>query len=159
MQNTTENDTQADIVRFSEIHAGLPALLAHLKEDDAIEERWDTYGLTTVDIGGTSYAIGTDEECDSAAREYIEQGAWAFNASFILSECGLPLELEEVISAFQSKECEGANDAICALIEKTCGMGEFCKSAISADGRGHLLSSYDGEEIELSGGFFAFRVS
>ena len=50
----------------------------------------------------------------------------------------------------QENSCEGANDFIESLIEKTCGMDSFIESAISADGRGHFISSYDGNEEEIS---------
>jgi hypothetical protein len=59
----------------------------------------------------------------------------------------------------QSKKCEGANDAILALIEKTDGgLDGFVEEAISADGRGHFLSSYDGNENHESG-FYIYRTN
>lgn len=126
---------------------------------DITEESHDYYGMTILSCGRAEYAIGTDEEADAACREYVESSAWAFNASFVLSECGLPSELEDAIQAFQSKECESANDAIAALIEKTCGMDSFVASAISAEGRGHFLASYDGDEMELADNFYAYRIN
>ena len=118
--------------------------------DDLKQESHDHYGLTLFERGSQSYAIGTDEEADSACVEYCRDSVWAFNASFILDECGLPSELEEAFQSFQSNECEGANDAMLALVEKCCkgGIKEFTQSAISADGRGHFLSGYDGNEGE-----------
>ena len=71
----------------------------------------------------------------------------------------LPECLAEALEAMQSQKCEGANDAILALIEKTDGGLEgFVEDAISADGRGHFLSSYDGEENE-EGDFFIYRIN
>lgn len=136
------------------------ALAAELEENpaDITEESHDYHGMTVLSCGRAEYAVGTDEEADAACREYVESSAWAFNASFVLSECGLPSELEDAIQAFQSKECESANDAIVALIEKTCGMEAFTESAISADGRGHFLASYDGDEMELAGNLYAYRT-
>jgi hypothetical protein len=59
----------------------------------------------------------------------------------------------------QSKKCEGANDSILALIEKTDGgLDGFVEEAVSVDGRGHFLSGYDGEECEV-GEFFAYRIN
>ena len=132
------------------------ALCAFLdcQPDELTREKYDHYGLALFSYGREEYAIGTDEEADDACAEYIKETAWAFNAGFVLSECGLPGELEEAIQAFQSKECESANDAIVALIEKTCGMDEFVKSAISADGRGHFLDKYDGNENDSEDGAF-----
>jgi hypothetical protein len=122
------------------------------------EESHGYYSLTVYSLGSKEYAIGTDEEADNAAREYIESSLWAFNASFILSECDLPLELEEGIQAMQEKQCESCNDAILALVEKTCGLDSFVQSAISADGRGHFLSSYDGNEDE-AGEYYVYRIN
>jgi hypothetical protein len=137
------------------------AIAMELGEDPAeiTEEKYDYYGLKILSHGRAEYAIGTDEEADEACKQYVEDSAWAFNASFVLSKCGLPSELEEAIQAFQGKECEGANEAIVALIEKTCGMKSFVESAISADGRGHFLASYDGDEMELEGNLYAFRIN
>ena len=132
------------------------ALCAFLdcQPDELTRERYDHYGLAVFSYGREEYAIGTDEEADQACTEYVKNSAWAFNASFVLSECGLPSELEEAIQTFQSEKCESANDAIVALIEKTCGMDEFVKSAISADGRGHFLAQYDGNENDSADGAF-----
>lgn len=132
------------------------ALCAFLdcQPDELTREKCDHYGLALFSYGREEYAIGTDEEADEACAEYVKDSAWAFNAGFVLSECGLPSELEEAIQAFQSKKCESANDAIVALIEKTCGMDEFVKSAISSDGRGHFLAGYDGNENDSADGAF-----
>lgn len=121
------------------------------------EERYDHYGLPVYSLGSKEYAIGTDEEADAAARAYVESSLWAFNADFILSECELPLELEDGIRAMQEKKCEDCNDAMLALVEKTCGLESFVQSAISADGRGHFLAQYDGNECE-AGEFYAYRI-
>jgi hypothetical protein len=139
-----------------------PAVLAlclHLDcSPDAVSmERHDYYGLPVYSAKGGEYAIGTDEEAQKAAEAYIRDSVWAFNAGFILKQCELPSELEEAIRSFQEKECEGANDALTALIEKCVranqhgaqkGFPAFAETAIEVDGRGHSLSSYDGEENE-----------
>lgn len=91
------------------------------------------------------YLVCTDEEADEAAKQYIEESVWAFNASFIINHSKLPYEAREMIENLQTTKCEGANDTILALIDD---FDEFVSAAISADGRGHFLSSYDGEENE-----------
>jgi hypothetical protein len=118
--------------------------------DEVALERHDFYGLSAYSIGNRKFAIGTDSEADSACEQYVCDSAWAFNANFILEQCGLPRELQEPIQAWQERECEGANDGILALIKKTCGIERFTQSAMSADGRGHFLSSYDGNEEQVS---------
>ena len=127
--------------------------------DELTLESYAHYGLEVFSNGSQEYAVGTDMEADEACKEYIKDTAWAFRSSFICEYCNLPQELAEALEAMQSKKCEGANDAILALIEKTeGGLDGFVEEAISADGRGHFLSSYDGEENER-GGFFIYRIN
>ena len=109
-------------------------------------------------FGREEYLVLTDEEADKATADYIKDSLWAFNASFILSECGLDFSGEQSLKSMQKESCEGANDFILSLVERTCGLKSFVKSAISADGRGHFLASYDGEEVE-KGEFFIYRIN
>jgi hypothetical protein len=129
--------------------------------DDLHEERYDHYGLKIFSFHGLEYAIGTDEESQEAASECIKQSLWAFNASFIIdhSKVGYTPELEKSLKEMQGKLCESANELVGALIQD---MDEFIEEAISADGRGLFLSSYDGneEEIKLNGEYFyAYRLN
>ena len=117
-------------------------------------ENYDHYGLQIFSIGSQEYAIGTDTEADNACKENIKDSVWAFNAVFLASETGLP---EEMFS-FASEQCESANDAILKVIEQSCGLDDFVNTAISYDGRGHFLSSYDGEETE-KGDLFIYRIN
>jgi len=101
------------------------------------------------------YIVLTDEEADEMAANYIKDSLWAFNASFLASETGYP---QEVFKGLQD-QCEGANDAFYALIDSNksdTDIKGFIESAISADGRGHFMSSYDGNEHEqsINGGYF-----
>lgn len=104
--------------------------------------------------GGGEYLVLTDDEADARAKEYIEESLWAFNAGFIIDHSKLPPEAEEMVKFFQEEKCEGANDTIRALIDD---MDELVGDAVAADGRGHFLSPYDGEEHE-QGRFFIYRV-
>lgn len=132
------------------MHLQALAQFLSISPDDISELYYDHYGLPHFSADGGEYTVGTDQEADEAAAESIRSSLWAFKASFILCECGLPLELEEAIQSMQEQQCESCNDAIEALVEKCCknGVTEFTESAISADGRGRFLSSYDGEENE-----------
>lgn len=135
------------------------ANFAECDPDDITKASHDHYGLKVFSVGREEYAVGTNEESDRACLEYIKDSAWAFRSSFICHYCKLPLELAEALEAMQSKKCESANDAILALIEKTDGGLEgFAEEAVSADGRGHFLSGYDGEENEESG-FYIYRTN
>jgi len=125
------------------------------------EERYDSYGLKVFSAYGLEYAVGTDEEAQEACKENIKQSLWAFNASFILShsKTGYNPELEKCLKEMQGKLCEGANSLVEALIED---MDSFIEDAISADGRGHFLSSYDGNENEIDiddETYYAYRLN
>jgi hypothetical protein len=92
------------------------------------------------------YLVATDEEAYEECVDYISETLWAFNASFLAGETGLS---EEVFTRL-AEGYESSNEAIEALIDGTCGMGNFIQSAISADGRGHFLAGYDHEENEVT---------
>ena len=127
--------------------------------DDVRSRKHDYYGLEVFSCGSKEWAIGTDSECDDAVKEAIKDSLWAFNSDFIASTCGIP-GLDASLTDFQRKSCESANPVILALVEKTCGLDEFVEQAVSADGRGHFLSRYDGEEQEsFCGNFFIYRVT
>jgi hypothetical protein len=126
--------------------------------DEISEARFDCYGLTVLEIGQESYAIGDDSQACWACKEYIKEAVWAFNGSFIAEACGLPYELGEVLSGYSSEKCEGANDALLALVNRTCGFDSFASRAVGDCGRGHFLASYDGDEINLGDGLFAYRI-
>jgi len=136
----------------------IQALAIHLgvDKDELKLASYSYFGLQVFKLGGDEYAVGDDEQAGEALYEYIEQSVWAFRASFIASECNLP-DSEGMIKAAQEK-CESANDGILAMIKGTCGLKSFVDSAESADGRGHFLSHYDGNENEVDG-FFIYRLN
>lgn len=128
-----------------------------MEQDDlTLMKGYDHYGLEVYSLGDKEYAIGTDEEADKACAENIKDSLWAFNASFIAGHTknGYSAELEKSIEAIQG-QCESAQSAIECMIED---LGEFIEDAISADGRGHFLSQYDGEENE-EGEYFIYRIN
>ena len=124
---------------------------------------YDYHGLDVYKYRLQEYAIGTDSECDSAALHYIEESIWAFNAEFICDQCDLPFELAEAIQSFQESKCEDANDALLSLARRSPnGLKGFVQSAISADGRGHILSRCDGEEFTVkttSETYYIYRIN
>ena len=147
MKKLRRFDKMVDVVKKMAL-----AKFLELDEDEIedIEKRnYNHYGLTVFVYGDEEYAIGTDEEADRAVKEYIRNSVWAFNTEFILSHCDLPFELAEAIRTFQATKCEGANDALLALIEKCGDFDKFVEEAVEVDGRGHFLSPYDGVEHEV----------
>jgi|TARA_R100000081_G_C4813503_1_gene172990 hypothetical protein len=83
----------------------------------------------------------TDEEADERAEEYILESLWAFNPSFLSAHS----DIDESVFELLQEKCEDANEAIFTMIKDVTG---FIYDAISADGRGHFISHYDGEEHE-----------
>ena len=119
---------------------------------DEIEQ--STYSDDQYGAEGCEYLVLTDEEADEAIIEYIKDSVWAFNASFLAEFTGLPMAVFEALQP----QCENANEAILELIEYGDGIEYFAAQAVSADGRGHFLSHYDGEEAE-SGEYFIYRTN
>ena len=108
-------------------------------------------------VDGLEYLVLTEGEANELAAAYIANSLWVFNAEFILEVCGLYSEsnVTRSLRMMQEGSCEGYNAFIRALVDGTCGLDRFVQEAIDADGRGHFLSSYDGEEGE-QGEYFIY---
>jgi hypothetical protein len=105
------------------------------------------YGLPIIKCEEGEYAIAfNDEIANNAARQFIEQSLWLFNASFLADMTNVP---EEMFSGLQGK-CEDFNDAFLNVVQSTCGLDKFVQAAVEADSRGHFLSNYDDNEYEYS---------
>ena len=83
------------------------------------EESYDYYGLTVLKADNGEYAIGTDEECDEA---------WEENLDNYIEDCVLPEMPEHLQSYFDD---------------------ESFKRDCRYDGRAHSLSTYDGNELNI----------
>jgi hypothetical protein len=128
-------------------------------EDIFIDDCQSHYGLSVFGCGRAEYAFGTEQEVDEACQNYIRDSIWSFKPEFILEACSLPFGLKKAIEIFQKEECENANEPLFELVEKNCGLIQFSAKAISADGRGHFLGSYDGKENEIVGAdLFFYRI-
>ena len=103
--------------------------------DDLSEERHDCYGMTVFSHGNAEYAVGTDEEADEA---------WDQSLDSYIEECITP-EIDKL---------KVGNLSAYIKFDK-----EMWKRDARMDGRGHSLSSYNGNEEELDGGFYAFRIN
>lgn len=132
------------------------ALMQHLDETDPDEIETCSYDSDTLTAHGDNYLVCTSEEADTKVYESIAESLWAFHAPFIAIACGLPSEAAEMILSHQEQLCEGANLTIRALIDNSCGLDDFVENAIGADGRGHFLNSYDGNEYEVAA-FFIYQ--
>ena len=92
------------------------------------------------------YMVLTDSEADEKAEEYIKDSLWAFNASFLSSVTGFTISIFEAIQA--NDKCESNNEAILQLVGDN--FDSLVQDAISYDGRGHFLNTYDGNEEEFN---------
>jgi len=97
-------------------------------------------------LGPGEYVVFDNDTADTCVNEIIVDSLWSFRPSFLAGETGLD---ERCFAPIQDKLCEDANPAFAAMISGTCGLASFVESAIKADGRGHFLSQYDGEEYEF----------
>ena len=112
----------------------------------------------TLKVWDREYMVLSEQERNEKVKEYIQETLWAFRSSFLAKETGLP---EKVFHAL-TEQCESGNDAILALVEKTCGLDAFVKAAVEADGYGHFLASYDGREgkVTVEGeDYFIYRIN
>ena len=110
-------------------------------------------GFTIDDIDDVT--ILDDDDADNLASDSIKETIWAFNASFLAAHTNVS---EDAIQSIQANDkCEDNNEVLTELITD---LDHFVQDAISADGRGHFVNSYDGEEYELSHKgetFFVYR--
>ena len=136
-----------NVVEIDEDEAKQIALAEYLECDytELEQQKYGHYGLTQFG----DYAIGTDEEADAAAKDYIKNSLWTFNSEFIIEQCKLPWSMENMFRTWQSEKCEDCNDDLEDIIERLCGLDEFVNAAIQSNGRGHYLGTYDDCENEV----------
>ncbi len=89
------------------------------------------------------YLVYTDDEADEAVYNYINDSICYFRSDFIAAHSEVD---QEVISKLQELH-ENSNEAIKSLIKD---FDHFVNDAVLCDGRAHFLSSYDGEENEIT---------
>jgi len=108
------------------------ALAKHLgiEPDEVTPERYDCYGMSVYSADGGEYAVGTDDEADSA---------WDQSLDSYVDDCIMPEIKDKTLKRYFDVES--------------------WKSDARYDGRGNWLSSYDGDEIELGNGLYAFRIN
>jgi hypothetical protein len=94
--------------------------------------------------GVGEYLVCSDELADEQAKAEILSTLWAFKPSFLAEMT----KLDSVVFEKLATLCEDSNTAIQTIIKVTCGLDYLVEQAITSDGRGHFLASFDGEEIE-----------
>lgn len=115
---------------------------------------------------GEVFFVGTDFEADEECRKQIREDLWAFNPEFLVNYIHAYEEMDtrrgreafvKHLGEMLGDLCEDANEVVFALIGGNEGYAELAEDAMEADGRAHFLADYDGEEIDIGGGFYAFR--
>ena len=125
------------------------ALEQFLKETGdftAKDEEQDIIATCEEYIEDGDYLVYTDGEADEAAADYIKESVWAFKKSFLNFHSEAIAEIDDKSFAKLQEGGESINKALWAMIDDK---EHFIKHAINADGRGHFLSPYDGEENEV----------
>jgi hypothetical protein len=134
----------------------IAALAKHLgcELDDISASVYDDISFSAC---GGEYLVLTDDEAEERAREDIRESLWAFDARFIASHAHKALSEQciEALRKVQGDLCEDAAPLVEALIKD---MDRFVSDAVLADGRGHFISRYDGEENE-SNEFYIYRTN
>lgn len=128
--------------------------------------KWDQETQTAEMADGTEWLVLTDEEADEKTAEEIKEMLWAFRPKFIIEHMKqeeilsmtLKTQLAKSIEQIQTNLCEDAKPIIYALVGGEDGIDNFISDAIDADGRGHFLSYYDGEEKKTEN-FFVYRLN
>lgn len=108
---------------------------------------------TEFKVGRQEYLVLTDEEADEKARTYILDSVWAFRPEFLAAHSSVAIEFIKAIQ--DNGKCESNNGVLLSAIKDR---EHFVEDAIKADGRGHHLSTYDGEENEQNG-LFIYRTN
>lgn len=128
--------------------------LAKFLDVKASELEKSTYDSSLFEHESREYLVLTDKQAGKRAEEYIEDSLWAFNTSWLMDYIDLP---ERAIDAIK-EGYEDSGPAIKKLIGSSKKWQEFVSDSIRADGRGHFLSGYDGDENE-EGEYFIYRVN
>ena len=114
------------------------ALQNHLDLDDE-EVNNITFNGNEFIHGDREYLVLEDEEADKRAEEYIKDTAWAFKPSFLSAHTGIDEDVFNILS----EKCEDSNNAVLSMIKD---FDHFVSDAISSDGRGHFIATYDHDE-------------
>ena len=137
LNETVEIKKDEDLIKSERVKA----LKNHLELNDEETNEITLEDGESFHYGDQEYLVLTDEEADEKTEEYIKESVWAFNSSFLSSHS----DIDEEVFKLLSEKCEDSNDAVLSMIKD---FDHFVSDAISSDGRGHFLSSYDHSESD-----------
>lgn len=112
------------------------------------------WGLPVLVINGDEYAVAaTEQQAFDACCESIEDTLCYFSPAFLAEQTELPVEIFEALSNAGFEDNEVYKD----LIERVTSIVNFADEAISYDGMGHFLASYDLKE-RMIGDYRLYRI-
>lgn len=135
--------------------------------DKVIEKVLELIDLTIDDViikdkaissGNSEWVVFSDRDADRSVYEFIKESLWSFRPKFISEMTGY--DNDEVITLLTENEFEDGK--LIEIVEHSCGLDNFVNEAIKADGRGHFLSTYDGQETEIRVNgeyYYVYRVN
>lgn len=100
------------------------------------------------------YLVLTEAESFTAAEEYIKETLWIFSPEFLADY--MPEGVDADIIRTLQEKCEGCNPALTSMIGNK--ISRLVQNAISCDGIGRFLSTYDSEEHEQDG-MYIYRTN
>lgn len=100
------------------------------------------YGLPVVEIDGKEYAVGKPDEIHNAIVEYCRESIQYFTPEFLAENSKFS---DYLFATLQNNEVYESE----VYLELIDDLETFAENAQYADGAGHFLSPYDGEEIEI----------
>lgn len=163
IQNASERERVAQAREsFDEMPSELSFYVALFVSDVPEGEEDGPDGLTRYeDSDGCEWYFAPDSEtAESAAREEARRSLWAFSLDFV--RYALPEGLREgrafeSLKRSQGELCEDFGPVLEGLLGRK--LEDVLSDALRADGAGHFLSQYDGEEVEDSDGALRYRLS
>lgn len=129
------------------------ALAYHLELSVSEVEDVEEGGEGRWSVQGTDYVCGNEDEVIDLIYEYMSDSLWCFNPSFLedygaLDKMGWT-DVTSILTALQ-EQCEGANDAIKALVDWDKTGGTMATDVFNADGIGNILNGWDGNDYEIT---------
>lgn len=93
------------------------------------------------------YLVLTEEEATQRAIAAARESLWAFQGAFWGRYTNLSPDAVKALDKAQGTLCEDFGSVLEAIVGDR--LDEMLKDAVNADGRGHFLAGYDGEEGEI----------
>lgn len=125
------------------------ALAEHLDEPDLdviSESSYQPHLGMLLEAQGNEYLVLDESDADAAARDDYRRSLWAFNAEFLVEDMPNGVTVY-AIQALQNALYEGASEVFAGMLGDN--LDSVLDRAIEADGRGHVLSPWDGEEYRV----------